>query len=65
MKVIVTKASDDNYSTIKNFNTLEDLINFMGQVKHPLIISHAFSNFGSKEKNECEIEVTIYDDWVE
>lgn len=65
MKSVVTRASNDRCSKIKYFKTLKELLDFMDEVKHPLIISRTFGEYGSKEKNECEFEVMIYDDYVE
>jgi hypothetical protein len=65
MKSVVTMASNDKYSKIKYFKTLKELLDFMDEVKHPLIVSRTFGEYGSKEKNECEFEVMIYDDYIE
>ena len=47
MKFVITKASSDDYMTIKDFSTVESLITFMKKQKHPLILDN---NFWYKEK---------------
>jgi CO dehydrogenase/acetyl-CoA synthase beta subunit len=43
MKFVITRTSSDNYIGIKNFSTVEELVNFMRKQKHPLIIGWNFA----------------------
>lgn len=43
MKFVITRTSSDNYIGVKNFSTIEELINFMHKQKHPLIIGENFA----------------------
>lgn len=43
MKFVITRTSSDNYIGIKNFSTVEELVNFMRKQKHPLIIGRNFA----------------------
>ena len=42
MKAVVTKASDFNYVTVKEFNTLTELLDFVKskEVDHPIILEN-------------------------
>lgn len=79
MKFVITRTSSDNYIGVKNFSTIEELINFMRKQKHPLIIEDNFA-FNENIKiiqescpfgvNAHEIATTpynieIYDDYRE
>ena len=46
MKFVITRTSSDNYLGVKNFSTVEELVNFMRKQKSPLIIE---SNFAFNE----------------
>ena len=39
MTAFIKKASDDYWCKVKNFNTLQDLINFVEESHHDIIIS--------------------------
>lgn len=43
MKFVITRTSSDNYIGVKNFSTIEELVNFMHKQKHPLIIGNNFA----------------------
>jgi len=68
MKFVITRTSSDKaYESIKNFETVDQLIKFKKQVKHDLVIT---SNFFYKENDIPEIsdipyEIEIYDDYRE
>lgn len=49
MKFVLTRTSSDNYIGVKDFSTVEELVNFMRKQKHPLIIG---SNFAFNENIE-------------
>lgn len=68
MKFVITKTSSDKtYESIRNFETIDQLMKFRKQVKHNLIIT---DNFFYKETFVPEIadipyEIEIYDDYRE
>lgn len=68
MKFVITRTSSDKaYESIKNFETVDQLIKFKKQVKQSLIITN---NFFYKENDIPEIsdipyEIEIYDDYRE
>lgn len=43
MKFVLTRTSSDDYIGVKNFSTIEELVNFMCKQKHPLIIGWNFA----------------------
>ena len=43
MKFVITRTSSDDYIGVKNFSTIEELVNFMRKQKHPLIIGWNFA----------------------
>lgn len=63
MKVVIEKASDWNYSEVKEINTLEELLKI-----YPSLIIDTSKNiiniYKEKDKN-IDCVVTIYDDYVE
>ena len=79
MKFVITRTSSDNYIGVKNFSTVEELVNFMRKQKYPLIIGSNFAfNEDIKITQECcahgvnahEIasipySIEIYDDYRE
>ena len=68
MKFVITRTSSDkSYESIKNFETIDQLMKFRKQVKHDLVITN---NFFYKENDIPEIsdipyEIEIYDDYRE
>lgn len=40
MEFVITRFSSNDYCSIKNFTTIESLIDFMKQNKHPIIIKN-------------------------
>lgn len=60
IKVLVFKASDDDYKEFVTFETLEDFFKFVD--KHRVIVS---KNFFIKKYPDCKYEIKIYDDYVE
>jgi len=77
MKVVITKASNCDFAETKDFNTFEDLINFMVECGQELILRENFffgDNPGeldwmpsekAKMVAECKYEVKIYDGYIE
>lgn len=79
MKFVITRTSSDDYIGVKDFSTVEELVNFMRKQKHPLIIGSNFAFNGDIEiiqeycshgVNAHEIVATpynieIYDDYRE
>ena len=63
MKVVIEKASDWNYSEVKEINTLEELL----KIYPSLIIktSKNIINIYKKKDKNIDCVVTIYDDYVE
>ncbi len=43
MKFVITRTSSDNYVGVKDFSTVEELVNFMHKQKNPLIIETNFA----------------------
>lgn len=60
MKIRVRKASNDEFETIIELNTIEDLFSFV-ENNGEIIVGGMFV----PEKDEYEIGITIYDDYVE
>ena len=78
MTTFVTKASDDYWYKIKNFNTIEDIQRFIKECKCGIIIEkNTFTDDeifefwdGMKVKDistikQCPLHITIYDSYVE
>ena len=79
MKFVLTRTSSDDYIGVKNFSTVEELVDFMRKQKHPLIIGRNFAYNGDIEiiqegcprgVNAREIaaipySIEIYDDYRE
>ena len=78
MKVFVTKADSEFWYTIKTFNTMEDLQNFIKECGHRVVVGINFYDEvevfefwdGMKEKDipiiiECPLHVTIYNDYMD
>ena len=63
MKAVIEKASDWNYSEVKEINTLEELL----KIYHSLIIdtSKNIINIYKEKDKKIDCVVTIYDDYVE
>ena len=81
MKVLITKASNDFWYQIKEFNTLEELFNFKNECGHDIIISKNLEQscpakdlmkwWEGMKKEDAEIfytlkyQIQIYDSWIE
>jgi len=77
MKFVITKASSDDYMTIRDFPTVESLITFMKEQDNPLILdnnfwykekAHSVSNFSKINPDELvsiPYSIHIYDDYIE
>ena len=57
MKICVTKASDLNYEEIITMNSMKELSNFIKEFGEIIV--------GEDDYNECDLLITIYDDYVE
>lgn len=62
IKVLVFKASDDDYKEFITFETLEDFFKYVDNVGHRIIVS---KNFFKRKYPDCKYEITIYDGYVE
>lgn len=60
MKIRVRKASDDTYEGYTELKTIEDLLSFIAYNGDIIV-----GNIYVREKNQYEIGITIYDDYVE
>ena len=58
----IVKASDDDFIEYRTFNTLEELIAFMKEVGHAIILDN---NFFAHYEDSAPYEITIYDDYIE
>lgn len=78
MTVLVTKASDDYWYRIRNFNTMEDIQRFIEECKCGIIIERnhytddAIFEYWDDMKAEdiptikcCPLHITIYNSYVE
>lgn len=73
MKFAIYRASDDYGHGTKSFTTIDQLISFMKQQKHGLIIDDnpLYNEQPSKEFRitqeitECKYAITIYDGYIE
>ena len=63
MKAVIKKASDWNYSEVKEINTIEELL----KIYHSLIIdtSKTIINIYKEKDKKIDCVVTIYDNYVE
>lgn len=61
MKAVIRKASDWKYGEIKEFNTLEELLDFQEKAENPIIISreNVFLT------GDIPYDIMIYDDYIE
>ena len=57
MKICVTKASDMNYEEIITMNSMKELSNFIKEFGEIIVREDDY--------NECDLLITIYDDYVE
>ena len=78
-RVLVTKASNDEYFSIKTFNTLEDLMRFQKKAGRVILESSFFFNMplsaireSFQVNNKCAkrikhitTQLIIYDDYIE
>ena len=78
MTILVTKANHDYWYKIKEFNTIEDIYNFIKQCKHSIIIEensytndNVFKYWDGMKKEDipiikkCSLHIIIYNSWVE
>lgn len=60
MEIRVRKASNDTYESYAELKTIEDLLSFV-EYNGEIIVGSMFV----PEKDEYEIGITIYDDYIE
>lgn len=65
MKVKVTKASDFRYKEIIEIDTLKDLLSFVNNEMHDIIVNQNYMLSEEDKKEGIEMSVMIYDDYVE
>ncbi len=79
MKFVITRTSSDNYLGVKDFSTVEELVNFMHKQKNPLIIGRNYEFKGNikfiqencpfgvnaQEIVAAPYSIEIYDDYRE
>ena len=79
MKFVLTRTSSDDYIGVKDFSTVEELVNFMRKQKHPLIIGWNFAfnedikmiqegcarGVDAHEVTTIPYNIEIYDDYRE
>lgn len=61
IKFLVLKASDDEYETTIEINSLEELMNFLDTIEYSVIIGKEY-NF---KTDEAVNTLKIYDDYLE
>ena len=61
MEFRIKKASNYEFVEYRTFSTIEELLDFMKKVGHPLIIEDDFS-LGMESLHHT---ITIYDDYIE
>lgn len=51
----------------KEFNTLEDILNFIEKERNPVVISlrHVYMSEEARKSYDIKYEIEIYDDWRE
>ena len=60
MKLMILKASDDKYKEFKNFNSLEELVDF-AEKEGSIILD----DYYCEETDKYELGIMIYDDYIE
>lgn len=79
MKFVISRASSDSVFEVKDFTTIEEIINFMNENNNPLIIQKSswyqeedienmekwYPNVNVKELVTIPYELEIYDDYIE
>lgn len=63
MKVRILKISDWSFKEIRNGQTAEDILNLMSEFNSAIIINRPPTFDDSVQ--DCDYDVTIYDDYVE
>ena len=79
MKFVISRTSSDSFFEVKNFSTVEEIINFMNENNNPLIIQENFwyqeediknmeewfPNVNVKELVTIPYGIEIYDEYRE
>lgn len=63
MECRIVKMSDSTFVEYRTFNTLKELLAFMQEVGHALILDNNF--FAEEYGDTAPFEITIYDDYIE
>lgn len=67
MKFVITRVTS-GYDGVKNFSTIEELVNFMEEVGESLILKDNFwfnEDIENEELRTIPYEIEIYDDYIE
>ena len=64
MKALITKASDWDYEEVKEVNSIEDILKIHPKVVIKKIDGTYINIFGEKYDG-FDIEITIYDEYIE
>jgi len=72
MRILITKASDDDFQEIRENQSAQDMLNLMNEFNKRIIIRKGGFVFTNEVKNENRIidknfdyTVTIYDSYIE
>lgn len=78
MDFLIVKASNEEWYELKYFDTIQELINFFDNGKHPLIINLNYWRDAQRIRKwmpewaedaediaHCKYELKIYDDYIE
>lgn len=63
----VRKASDWDYESRVNINTLEELLAFIESQEHDAVLERSYMGYktGTSEKVRCPWKIRIYDDYLD
>lgn len=60
MKFLTYKASDDNYRTFTEINSIEELVRFIEESEGDIILGTVYD----PEDNRYKMGITIFDDYI-
>lgn len=61
MKVVIIKASSYDFKEVREMNS-DEILNLLNEFGSDIVIS---KNISVMEENEVDLEITIYDDYIE